>query len=243
MWEYNGGWETENESFDTSVESWVSELESWNLKPSDADGGDREQRGSEWVCEWDFEIVLGSEYGSVRERGGREHKVEGERKAKMKKQKGREFRVFYLKLGWNGAFCTFFFFFFFFFEFRPKSAASEVSPDTARGGVNQSDLVWISANRPESESRRHELWKKKKKKLDGGLTRQQHPSHVATLDAGAAPLEPRSCFPHRSSLSCHKFSSFFLARRNIYPIQGIFFPSLQACHLIKSWCKKRSSLS
>ena len=163
MWEYNGGWETENESFDTSVESWVSELESWNLKPSDADGGDREQRGSEWVWEWDFEIVLGSEYGSVRERGGREHKVEGERKAKMKKQKGREFRVFYLKLGWNGAFCTFFFFFFFFFEFRPKSAASEVSPDTARVGVNQSDLVWISANRPESESRRHELWKKKKK--------------------------------------------------------------------------------
>lgn len=46
-----------------------------------------------------------------------------------------------------------------------------------------------------------------------------------------------------SSLSCHKFSSFFLARRYIYPIQGIFFPSLQVCHLIKTWCNKRSSLS
>ena len=60
MWEYNGGWETENESFDTWVESWVGELESWNLKPSDGDGGDGEQRGCQWVCEWDFEIVLGS---------------------------------------------------------------------------------------------------------------------------------------------------------------------------------------
>ena len=76
MWEYNGGWETENESFDTWVESWVGELESWNLKPSDGDGGDGEQRGYQWVCEWDFEIVLGSKYGSVRE--GRAQSREGE---------------------------------------------------------------------------------------------------------------------------------------------------------------------
>ena len=102
MWEYNGGWETENESFDTSVESWVSELESWNLKPSDADGGDREQRGSEWVCEWDFEIVLGFEYGSVRERGDEEQRGEtastksrgrGKQRLKNKRVESLEFSI------------------------------------------------------------------------------------------------------------------------------------------------------
>ena len=92
MWEYNGGWETENESFDTWVESWVGELESWNLKPSDGDGGDGEQRGYQWVCEWDFEIVLGSKYGSVREKGDGEYRGEAEstRRWRAQSQEGEE---------------------------------------------------------------------------------------------------------------------------------------------------------
>ena len=73
--------------------------------------------------------------------------------------------------------------FFFFFEFRPESA---VSADTAR----------FSANRPKSKPRRRSQLKKNKSPVAWhGWTRgQRRPSRVAALDAGAAPLVPRSCF-------------------------------------------------
>ena len=152
MWEYNGGWETENESFDTWVESWVGELESWNLKPSDGDGGDREQRGCEWVCEWDFEIVLGSEHGSVRERGDREHIAKRERKAKIEKQKCREFRLFCLK-AWVETVRFTPVFYNFFLMFNLNFGLNR--PYQCRYRLNQpisavlADMTWFGVNRPE----------------------------------------------------------------------------------------------
>ena len=64
-----------------------------------------EQRGCEWVCEWDFETVLGSEHGSVRERGDGEQKGEAEsteprgRGKQRSKNKRVESLEFCLKLG------------------------------------------------------------------------------------------------------------------------------------------------
>ena len=101
-------------------------------------------------------------------------------------------------------------------EFRLESAVldvSAVSSDMERYGPS---LRCVSTSREKKKKRK----KKEKEKLDTAPThRQRRPSHVTALDAGAAPLAPRPCFPTRhsqlhKSVSCEiRFFSIIIHKR------------------------------
>ena len=192
MWESKWGWETENESFDTWVKSWVGELESWNrviVEIWDREMQRIDQRWRQWVAEA-VRLCL-REW--VYERGETESK-------EWEKEWMREFRIFCLKLKFKR--CVLHLFFFFLLEFWPKLAG--IGAGTAWIGLfrpksacfdsfSQYDPIWaesvqigLSRHRVNANQRVSENQKKKSsqhRRAGSGIT--YHTPHRAASDVGA----------------------------------------------------------